>query len=155
PLDLDDADAADVHRCERVAVAEGRLLVAEHAARVENRRAFEDAHRLAVDRQLDHLLRRGEDDAAHVANTFRFTIADATAFAAVWPRPQIDASRITCASSASVCSSSSWARPAARRCSASSWRTVPTRHGTHWPHDSSRKNSAIRSSAATRSALSS
>ena len=30
-------------------------------------------------------------------------------------------------------------RPATRRCSVSSCRTVPTRHGTHWPHDSSRK----------------
>ena len=38
------------------------------------------------------------------------------------------------------------ARPAlAMRCSASSWRTVPTRHGTHWPHDSSRKKAAMRS----------
>ena len=27
---------------------------------------------------------------------------------------------------------------------ASSWRTVPTRQGTHWPHDSSRKNAAMR-----------
>ena len=34
------------------------------------------------------------------------------------------------------------ARPS--RCSASSWRTVPTRHGTHCPQDSSRKNAAIR-----------
>ena len=25
----------------------------------------------------------------------------------------------------------------------SPWRTVPTRHGTHWPHDSSRKNAAM------------
>ena len=31
------------------------------------------------------------------------------------------------------------------RCRASSWRTVPTRQGTHWPQDSSRKNSAMRS----------
>ena len=33
------------------------------------------------------------------------------------------------------------------RCSASSCRTVPTRQGTHCPHDSSRKNSAMRSSS--------
>ena len=46
-------------------------------------------------------------------------------------------------------------RPAARRASSSSWRTVPTRHGTHWPHDSSRKNWAIRRSVPTRSAVSS
>ena len=35
-------------------------------------------------------------------------------------------------------------RALAMRCSASSWRTVPTRHGTHCPHDSSRKNAAMR-----------
>ena len=47
------------------------------------------------------------------------------------------------------------ATPAASRASSSSWRTVPTRHGTHWPHDSSRKNWAIRRSVSTRSAVSS
>jgi hypothetical protein len=30
---------------------------------------------------------------------------------------------------------------------ASSCRTVPTRHGTHWPQDSSRKSPAMRSSS--------
>ena len=45
--------------------------------------------------------------------------------------------------------------PAASRASSSSWRTLPTRHGTHWPHDSSRKNWAIRRSVSTRSAVSS
>ena len=45
--------------------------------------------------------------------------------------------------------------PAASRASSSSWRTLPTRHGTHWPHDSSRKNWAIRRSVPTRSAVSS
>ena len=35
-------------------------------------------------------------------------------------------------------------RPEIRRASASSWRTVPTRHGVHCPHDSSRKKPAIR-----------
>ena len=43
----------------------------------------------------------------------------------------------------------------ASRASSSSWRTVPTRHGTHWPHDSSRKKRAIRVSAPTMSAVSS
>lgn len=41
------------------------------------------------------------------------------------------------------------------RCSASSCRTVPTRQGTHCPHDSSRKNSAMRSSSRGRGTLSS
>src|SRR5204863_390172 len=45
--------------------------------------------------------------------------------------------------------------PLPRRCSDSSWRTVPTRQGTHWPHDSSRKNAAIRSTTARRSTASS
>ena len=35
-------------------------------------------------------------------------------------------------------------RPRSRRASASSWRTVPTRQGTHCPQDSSRKNAAMR-----------
>ena len=41
------------------------------------------------------------------------------------------------------------------RCSASSWRTVPTRHGTHCPHDSSRKKAAMRSTRSRRSTVSS
>ena len=45
------------------------------------------------------------------------------------------------------------ARRRRRRCRSSSWRTVPTRQGTHWPHDSWRKNSAMRSSASPRSAV--
>ena len=39
----------------------------------------------------------------------------------------------------------------ARRTSASCWRTVPTRQGTHWPHDSWRKNSAMRTTTAVMS----
>ena len=46
-------------------------------------------------------------------------------------------------------------RPATSRCRASSWRTVPTRHGTHWPQDSSRKNRAIRRHRSTRSTVAS
>ena len=41
-------------------------------------------------------------------------------------------------------------RPPARRRAARSCRTVPTRHGTHWPHDSSRKNAAMRVSSVGR-----
>ena len=59
------------------------------------------------------------------------------------------------ARSASSVARSPRGRPAARRASSSSWRTVPTRQGTHWPHDSSRKNAAIRRSVPTRSAVSS
>ena len=77
---------------------------------------------------------------------------------AVWPSPQIEASRIAWARSAKRASSPSTessGAPPASRASSSSWRTVPTRHGTHWPHDSSRKNAAIRRSASGRSAVSS
>ena len=77
---------------------------------------------------------------------------------AVWPRPQIEASRIAWARSAKRASSPSTESsgdPAASRARSSSWRTVPTRHGTHCPHDSSRKNCAIRRRASTRSAVSS
>ena len=80
--------------------------------------------------------------------------ADSIADDAVWPSPQIDASRIAWPISRSSASSSSRGRtrePAASRASSSSWRTLPTRHGTHWPHDSSRKNWAIRRSVSTRS----
>ena len=77
---------------------------------------------------------------------------------AVWPSPQIEASRIAWARSANRASSPSTessGAPPASRASSSSWRTVPTRHGTHWPHDSSRKNAAIRRRASGRSAVSS
>ena len=65
------------------------------------------------------------------------------ALEAVWPRPQMEASRIAWPSSWSSATSAATepsGRPRASRCSSSSWRTVPTRQGTHWPHDSSRKN---------------
>src|SRR5450759_4980079 len=57
---------------------------------------------------------------------------DAIALAAVWPRPQIDASRIACAMSLSRLTSESREFPfrsLSSRCSTSSCRTVPTRHG--------------------------
>ena len=73
---------------------------------------------------------------------------------AVWPRPQIDASRIAWPISrrrASSVAADPRGVPPARRASSSSWRTVPTRHGTHCPHDSSRKKAAIRRRMSTRS----
>ena len=73
--------------------------------------------------------------------------ADSMALEAVWPRPQMEASRIACPSSWSSVTSEATepsGRSVASRWSSSSWRTVPTRQGTHWPHDSSRKNWAIR-----------
>ncbi len=80
------------------------------------------------------------------------------AVTAVWPRPQIEASRATEAMSPSRPSSCPAEPSGARRASrpsSSSWRTVPTRHGTHCPQDSSRKNLAIRCSSAATSTVSS
>ena len=54
--------------------------------------------------------------------------ADSTALDAVWPRPQMEASRITwpsSPSSASSCATEPSGRPRARRCRTSSWRTAP------------------------------
>jgi CRP-like cAMP-binding protein/NAD-dependent dihydropyrimidine dehydrogenase PreA subunit len=53
--------------------------------------------------------------------------------------------RLSRAPAARLRRASSAAAPPSRA-SSSSWRTVPTRHGTHWPHDSSRKNAAMRRS---------
>src|SRR6185295_6505561 len=94
-LDLDDADAADVHGRERVGVAKRRRRDLEPLARVEDRGALGDPNSPAVDRDLDEALRCGNAHDAHSANTPRFIIADSTAIIAVWPRPQIEASRIT------------------------------------------------------------
>ena len=71
---------------------------------------------------------------------------------AVWPRPQIEASRMAWPISFSrliscVTEPNGWR--ATRRCSNSSWRTVPTRQGTHCPQVSSRKNAAMRSRIAS------
>src|SRR5262249_39237952 len=130
-LELDHADAANVDRGQCVPVAERRRVDADPPARVENRRALGHAHGLAVDGQLDDALRGRDRDGGHWASTPRLWIAESTAFAAVWPRPQIEASRITCVRSPSTASSSPCGLPEASRCSASSWRTVPMRHGTH------------------------
>ena len=70
--------------------------------------------------------------------------ADLTADAAVCPKPQIDASDITEAKSSNNDISASRVCLSVIRISNSSCRTVPTLQGTHCPHDSSRKNSAIR-----------
>src|SRR5204863_5535045 len=133
-LDLDHADATDVHRRERVGVAERRRRDAEPAARVEDRRALGHAHAAPVDRELDELLRRGDADHAHDTSTPRFVIADATAFAAVGPMPQIDASRTTCVRSASTSNSVAFARPLASRCIVAAWPNGWTRRGTHCPY---------------------
>src|SRR6185437_13139305 len=73
--------------------------------------------------------------------------------AAVWPRPQIDADCIACPRSIRRSVSAAAGDPCSRW-RISTWRTVPTRHGTHWPHDSSAKNSAKRRTISHMSTLS-
>src|SRR6185437_6577038 len=160
-LDLDHADAAGVHRRERLAEAERGDVEVGAAAGIQDRLALAGPHRLAVDLELDRAPqsdRDGAHDTASVRNGRRPRRADSIAFAAVWPRPQIEASRMPRAISSSS-ASSSWTEPRGRsftsRRSASCWRTVPTRQGTHWPQDSSRKNAAIRSSTGASGTVSS
>ena len=77
------------------------------------------------------------------ANRFHRCKADSSALAAVWPRPQIEASRMACAISFSMtisCAAEPSGRLSTSRCNASCWRTTPMRQGTHWPQVSWRKN---------------
>ena len=59
------------------------------------------------------------------------------------------------ASSASSSCTLPRVRPDSSRATASSWRTVPTRQGTHWPQVSSRKKAAMPQQDAPRSTVSS
>ena len=164
-LDLDHADAAGVHRREVVGVAERGRVDPLRPARVEDRGRPRGRGPSSPSISTSTSRRGGSSGTAWLMRALlrhrrawsRCT-ADCTALAAVWPSPQIEASRITWAISSSRASSSAAGSrscgPATSRCSASSWRTVPTRHGTHWPHDSSRKNRAIRSTMSTRSTAS-
>src|SRR5712691_11787712 len=163
-LHLHHAYPAHVHRGEVLQVAQGGRVDSLLQARIKQRRALRDAYRLPVDRDVDQPPGRLEEHRAHVgslpfppaaalfppgaAPSIRPRLtAEATAVTAVWPRPQIEASRATAAMSssrASSCSAEPSGAPCASLLSNSSWRTVPTRHGTHCPQDSSRKNRAIR-----------
>src|SRR5205823_3626419 len=161
-LHLDHAHPADVHRRERLEVTERGRVDAGLPAGIQNGRSLGNTHGVAVDGELDQASGRRERDGGHrtppSANTSSRPSAESVAAAAVCPSPQIEASRMAAAISPSS-RTSSWRVPSVfperSRCSASSCRTVPTRHGTHWPHDSSRKNLAIRRSTASRSAVSS
>src|SRR5438045_2284480 len=97
-LELHDADTADVDRRQRLEIAERRRVDAQATAGVKNRRAFGHAPRPAVDAQRD-LAEGARHQRVSGANTRSFRMAVWTALDAVWPRPQIDASRIACARS--------------------------------------------------------
>ena len=154
-LDLDHAHAAGVHRRERLAVAERRDVDAGVAARLQDRRRPRGRGRPSPSIvELDRASRRDARTAlmavtAHGERPQRRAIADSIGVVRPSGRARRSRRRASPApiSSSSATSSSTLPRgaAAASRSSASSWRTVPTRHGTHWPHDSSRKNAAMRS----------
>src|SRR5205085_10150234 len=103
-LDLDHAHPARVDGRERLAVAERRDVHALPAARLQDRLALAGAHLLAVDLDL-HRPPQRDRNRAHATpsavNGRSALIAESIAFAAVWPRPQIDASRMPRAISSS------------------------------------------------------
>ena len=108
--DLDDADPTDVDRGEALEVAQRRGVDALGATGVEDRRAGRHADGLAVDGQLDardlgrgrrlgwlaRTRRRSEQDRVdrHRPTISGCRNALSMALLAVWPRPQIEASRI-------------------------------------------------------------
>ena len=105
PRHLDDTNATGIHRRQRIAVAEDGCVDCQFAAGIEDRRSFGNADLLSIDRQRDHSRQacpsnwcqwnRRRHDTFPFWKRWSLAIADWTAFAAVWPRPQIDASRIT------------------------------------------------------------
>ena len=96
PLDLDHAHPAGVLGGQRLAVAQGRDLALDSsiAAGLQQGRPLGDLGRLTVDGDLDHPPRRADCHFVHDM-TPSLASADSMALCAVWPRPQIDASRIT------------------------------------------------------------
>ena len=110
---LDDADAAHVHGCEILQIAQRRRVDADRPAGVENRHGFGHLQGLPVDFDFDLLLLRPFGRCRRMTGwwwrykpngirsthgtynfKFKFASADSIAFDAVWPRPQIDASRM-------------------------------------------------------------
>src|SRR5690606_3606617 len=136
PLDLDHAHPADVDGGEGGRPAQRGLVFSHGAARLEDRRPLRDLHRTTVDGDGDLRLPTSDFRRHSTPNS----IAERTTDAAVWPKPQIEASFMATSSS----SMSSASTVPLERATASSTRTVPTRQGTHWPHDPSRKNWAMR-----------
>src|SRR5262249_7651975 len=155
-LELNHANPARILGRESVAVAERGSVLSRRVAGGEDRAPLRGGHLRAVDGDR-HLF----DGRVHLlsASTPKRSIADSIAVHAARPRPQMEESFITKPTSRSNWTSrpvaaASW-RLRAMRSSASSWRTVPTRQGTHWPQDSSRKKRAMRSRMAGRSTVSS
>ena len=95
-LDLDHAHAAHVDRRQVVGEAERRGRHAGDLARVEQGRAFRHRHLGPVDGELDRARRRRHRQTDHrfSSSSRSLATADSIALDAVWPRPQIDASRM-------------------------------------------------------------
>ena len=117
-LDLAHADAAGVDRRERALPAHRRDLDALALRDVEDRLVLARRDGLAVERELDGAGWRAGPGPAHrcppVSKTSSLRSADSIASAAVWPSPQIDASRIEAvisSSSAYSCSTDPRGRP--------------------------------------------
>ena len=177
PFDLDDADPADVDRGQALEIAQGRGVDALGAAGVEDRRA-RPARVTASPSIVSSTTAEPRAPAApRVAgstgpagsNRIGSMLTGSTEHRAAGARSRWRSrpsgrgrrSRRRAspgrprAAARSPSSADPFGRPATSRARSSSWRTVPTRQGTHWPHDSSRKNAAIRRRAPTRSAVSS
>src|SRR6185503_12874835 len=93
-------------------------------------------HRLAVELELDRHHRElpGAYPFHHPTSCGKYFITVNAGFGAACPRPQIEASIIAWESSPS----NGWFH--LRACISLSAFAVPTRHGVHWPQDSSWKN---------------
>src|SRR5712692_4720694 len=156
---LHHTDAADVDRGEGLQVAEGGRVDSAAATGLQDGAPLGDLELVTIDLDRNHPGGGSAQRGIHrrpppLVLKRPSRMADSTAEPAVWPRPQIEASRmawLTSASSAVSRSREPITRPLAIRCRASSCRTVPTRQGTHWPHDSSRKKRAMRSTMACKS----
>ena len=158
-LDLDDAHPARVHRREVLGVAQRRRVHARGAAGVQDRRALGHADR-SRRRSRGRSVRGGGSSGTALMRSPPAEQAErARSPTGPRSRPSGRARRSRRpASRRDVLRAGRARRPTSRtcgprtsRCSASSWRTVPTRQGTHWPQDSSRKNRAIRRTRSTRS----
>src|SRR5437763_1693302 len=164
-FEFHDAHAANVHGRQRFEKTERRRFNPEFPRGIQNGRAFGNTHGLAIDRDFNFTARPGCRNLRHGRawnwnqwgrrlelfahkNRLHRSIAERIAPEAVCPSPQMEASRIACAisfSSALSCSCEPIGLRCTKRCNASSCRIVPTRHGTHCPQVSLRKNAAMRS----------
>ena len=139
-------DPAGVHRGERVAVAQRRDVDARRPGRRRGSSCPRAPGRLAVDGQLDQAPGRRRP----AARSCRTPPADDGRLDGARRRLAEPADRRVAhhlaeiAQQREVVGRGRAARPSPAACSASSWRTVPTRQGTHCPHDSSRKKAAMR-----------